>query len=134
MPYVRLPIRVALCCFSLAIASCARPPLPPQTSHAGTPKPVAKADWFHRELALARRARADHRPSQDLIGAQRAYYAIMVPVCQSVEKSGPERYLSRCRTIIANARLPKISPSSYPACAESDDSKETPAQVTACSD
>jgi hypothetical protein len=129
-----LPTRLAFCFFALGVASCSAPAQQPQALRAPAAKPAPEADWFHRELALARLARAGHRPSQDVIGAQREYYAIMVPACESVEKSGPEIYKQRCRTIIANARSPKTSHAGYPACAEHDDSKETPAEITACSD
>ncbi|MEJ0046177.1 MAG: hypothetical protein WDN04_08710 [Rhodospirillales bacterium] len=66
------------------MAACA-PSAPPQqpVTHDQPKAHVVPAppDWFHRELALANHARRVHAPHGDLLGAQRAYYQVMVPAC-----------------------------------------------------
>jgi hypothetical protein len=91
-------------------------------------------DYYHRQLQLARNARAEHRPKQDTAGAQHAYYAIMLPACEHIEKSGPDKYRPRCKILIARATAHAATPISEPPCDDRDDSQETPAQITACSD
>jgi hypothetical protein len=122
----------------LALAGCATPPTappPPTVAHAAphaAPKPL---DWFHRQLALAQKARATHLPVGDAVGAQRAYYAVMVPVCGRVAASGPAQYRPRCRAIIQRASDAAAAATANPACDDDhDDSGDTQAQITACSD
>jgi len=141
------PIRLtslAACCFVLALAACTAPaPPPPQIVRAAPAKPPP--DYYHRQLQLARNARAEHRPKQDKAGAQHAYYAIMLPACEHIENAGPDKYRPRCKLLIARATAkpaPPGAPAAHAATTESeppcdddrDDSQETPAQITACSD
>src|SRR5580692_9798712 len=99
--------RAALACVGLCcvLAACAPAPPPPVVAHAA-PKPspaAAPPDWFHRQLALARHARVAFVPHGDQAGAQLAYYKVMVPACQHVMKSGPEKYHGRCVALLHHA-------------------------------
>jgi hypothetical protein len=61
----------------------------------------------------------------------------MLPACEHIEKSGPDKYRPRCKILIARATTHAATPVSYsePSCDDDrDDSQETPAQITACSD
>jgi hypothetical protein len=98
------------------------------------PAPVPP-DWFHRQLAEARRAKIGHLPPGDSVGALRAYYAVMVPVCEHVAKAGPAKYRARCRSLIERASNAVAAAAYNPPCDDDhDDSDDTPAQITACSD
>jgi hypothetical protein len=124
---------------ALALAACvtAPPPAPPPlVVHAVPHKPPAPLDWFHRQLAMARHARATHLPRSDTAGAQLAYYAVMLPACGHIAKVGPEAYRARCRAIVQRASDAAAAAAMGPACPddEHDDSADDPAQVTACSD
>ena len=145
----------------LTIAGCASAPPPPAVSP--VPPPHPPPDWFRRTLADARHARLVHLKAGDKAGASRAYAALMVPACERVERQGPAKYLARCRAILhpaaaaASSAMPlsKNPPSKGPASARTssppqagtparvddatcdpdrDDSNDTPAQITACSD
>ena len=127
---------------AIGLASCATSPPPPPPgatthTHAAAPAP----DWFHRQLAAARYARSHHQPATDTRGARKAYLAIMLPACERVAKSGPDKYRSRCRGIlnppVATTTLPAktLAPPVDQSCdLDRDDSADAPAQVTACSD
>jgi hypothetical protein len=125
---------------ALCLAGCAtRQTLQsvPQSHTAGIPAHQAAAplDWFHRQLAAARHARITHLPVGDTAGAQRAYYSVMIPVCGQVAKGGPDKYRARCRAIIYQATTNAAAAAAGPPCADDkDDSGESPAQITACSD
>jgi hypothetical protein len=123
---------------ALAAASCAAPPppAPPALVAHAPPHPAPKPpDWFHRQLALARHARLAHLPVGDTAGAQRAYFAVMVPVCGRVAANGPAQYRARCRSIIQRASDAAAAATANPACDDDhDDSGDTQAQITACSD
>ena len=124
MIHIRLP-SLAACCIAMALAACTGPaPAPPQVSRAALVKPPP--DWYHRQLALARNARAEHRPKQDTAGAQYAYYAIMLPACEHIEKSGPNKYRPRCKILIAKATAHRSAPvtSIGPPCDDRDDSAQ----------
>jgi hypothetical protein len=96
---------------------------------------VAPPDWFHRQLALARQARAVHLPAGDKPGAQRAYFAVMVPACGRIASAGPDKYRARCRALVNQATTDSAAANAGPACDEDrDDSGQTPAQIAACSD
>ena len=123
------------------LAACATtpppPPPPPQhVTHAVPHKPPAPLDWFHRQLAMARHARHVHLPASDTAGAQRAYYAVLLPACAHVAKAGPEQYRARCRAIVQRAADASAAANAGPACPDDDhdDSTDPTAQVTACSD
>jgi hypothetical protein len=116
---------------TLILASCvaAPPPAPPPAAAHAAP------DWFHQQLALARKARLAHLPVGDAAGAQRAYYAVMVPACGRVASSGPAQYRARCRIIIQHASDAAAAATANPPCDDDhDDSGDTQAQITACSD
>ncbi len=124
------------------LAACATappprpPPPPPHVTHAVPRKPPAPLDWFHRQLAMARHARAVHLPHSDVAGAQRAYFSVMLPACAHIAHAGPEAYRARCRAIVARASDAAAAAAAGPPCPddEHDDSADSPAQVTACSD
>ncbi len=95
----------------------------------------APPDWFHRELALARHARLTHLPHTDKAGAQAAYYAVMVPACARVVKSGPAKYRARCATLVEHATSPAPQiMDEFPCNTDHDDSRDTPEEMTACND
>jgi hypothetical protein len=75
-----------------------------------------------------------HQPAKDAAGAQHAYDAIMIPACERVSKSGPDRYLARCKILIARASVHALTRTAAPPCDDHDDSFDTPAQITACND
>ena len=133
-------LRVHVIGFVLCVSACATqpPPAPPPRAVIKTVphKPPAPLDWFHRQLAMARHARATHQPRSDKLGAQHAYEAVMLPACARVAKKGPEAYRARCRTIVARAADEAVSAAAGPACPDDDhdDSGDAAAQVTACSD
>jgi hypothetical protein len=134
----RIPLlRLALAA-PLALAGCVAappPPPPPVVAHAAPHPPPKPLDWFHRQLALARHAKLTHLPVGDAAGAQRAYYAVMVPVCGRVAASGPAQYRARCRAIIQRASDAAALATANPPCDDDhDDSGDTEAQITACSD
>jgi hypothetical protein len=132
---IRSPIPLAFFILPFGLASCMAPP--PVATRAPVAKSVPAPDWFHRELARARRAKADHRPSQDAAGALHAYYAILLPACDRVEKSGPDKYRPRCKILIAKAARPAspaLPAASYAPCDDRDDSLQSAAEITACSD
>jgi hypothetical protein len=61
----------------------------------------------------------------------------MVPACERVERSGPDKYRARCSALLHPARAPaaKAAPVEDAVCdLDRDDSNDTPAQITACSD
>jgi hypothetical protein len=128
----------------LALAGCAAPapPAPVAATHqVAVPHHAAPpADWFHRQLALARHARAVHLPVGDRTGAQRAYFAVMVPACGRIASSGPDKYRPRCKALISQATTDSVDANTAPANAaplcdqDRDDSGQTPSQITACSD
>ena len=135
-------IRTHLAAYALAaaVAACAAPPArPPITASVpARPRPVPKPkplDWFHRQLAAAHRARISHLPRGDTAGAQRAYDAVMLPVCGQVVKSGPAQYRARCQALMLHASNAAAAAAYNPPCDDDhDDSADTPAQITACSD
>ena len=117
----------------------APPPSRPAVSipqhHAVVQRAITPPDWFHRQLALARHARATHLPAIDSNGAQRAYFAVMLPVCSKVAANGPVKYQARCKAIVDRATTDAANANAGPPCDdEHDDSADTPAQITACSD
>ncbi len=136
------PARFAAVSLIASLAACATPaPAPPaaptpHVTRAVPRKPPAPLDWFYRQLALARHARAVHLPHSDAAGAQRAYYAVLLPACAHVAHSGPEAYRARCRAIVARASDAAAAAAAGPPCPDDDhdDSADAPAQVTACSD
>jgi hypothetical protein len=92
-------------------------------------------DWFHRQLAAAHRAKISHLPRGDSAGAQRAYYAVMLPVCGQVAKSGPAQYRARCQALVLRASNAAAAAAYNPPCDDDhDDTGDTPAEITACSD
>ncbi len=132
-------LRFAAVLMLAMLAACATTPPsppPPRVTHALPHRPPAPLDWFHRQLALARHARATHLPPGDTAGAQRAYYAVMLPVCAHVAKAGPALYRARCSAIVARASDAAAAAAAGPPCPDDDhdDSADSPAQVTACSD
>lgn len=130
-----------LCC---ALAACSPAVPPPVVAHAA-PKPRSAApapDWFHRELALARQAKGAFVPHGDQASAQLAYYKVMVPACQHVVKSGPDKYRGRCVALLHHATMAEAAdsvkilppPDDFACNDERDDSNDPITQVTACSD
>jgi hypothetical protein len=127
------------------LAGCA-PSVPPRPVVAQVPPQLHVAasppDWFHRELARARHARVAHVPHGDQVGAQRAYYQVMVPACRRVARSGPDKYRARCAALVqheatasaADAAAIMPAPDDFSCNDERDDSRDDPARVTACSD
>jgi hypothetical protein len=135
MHYTRAPNPLAICFLSFGLASCAAlGPKPTEPAHAPSGQTLPPLDLFRRELALARRARAEHLPSPDKAGARQAYYAIMVPACERVERLGPDKYRAGCK--ILNGKATSLAPPSagYPACDDRDDSQQSAAEITACVD
>ncbi len=133
MPIRRPLIPLIVLAAGVGLAGCVTQAPPPPTPVAVAPPPPP--DWFHRELALARHARAAHLPASDIAGAQRAYFAVMVPVCGKVAANGPVKYKARCKAIIDRATTDAANANAGPPCDdEHDDSADTPAQITACSD
>ena len=120
------------------LAACATTPPtpPPHVTHAAPHKPPAPLDWFHRQLALAKHARHVHLPASDIAGAQRAYYAVLLPACAHVAKAGPDQYRARCRAIVSRAADASAAANEGPACPDDDhdDSADPTAKITACSD
>ena len=120
----------------LTLAGCmaSSPPKPAVVSTKPRPVPTPP-DWFHRELALARHARLSHTPHSDTAGAQAAYYAVMVPACARVVKSGPAKYRARCATLAEHAASPTPQiMDEFPCNSDHDDSADTPEEKTACND
>ncbi len=134
MPQIRTYCRLAAALLATAVAACAAPPPPPVVARPPAAKPAPVADWFHRELALARHAKAEHRPPTDKIGADHAYYAIMIPACEHVAKLGPDKYRPRCKILLAKATAHPLPPIRDPVCDDHDDSQDSPADITTCSD
>jgi hypothetical protein len=92
-------------------------------------------DWFHRELALARHARATHLPIGDKAGAQRAYYAVMLPACRKVAQSGPDKYRARCQSLASHAAADAAAANDDFSCMDDHvDTGDTQAEKTACND
>ncbi len=122
--------------FAAALAACSV--TTPPVSH-GPSQPIVKRqaapDWFHHELALARHAKATHLPPGDPLGAQRAYYAIMLPACQRVARTGPEKYRARCLALSRHAAADAAAANDDFSCeSDHDDSQDSQAAKTACSD
>ncbi len=123
-------------CLGAALSACTTQVAPP------SPRPPvvvrhapAPPDWFHHELALARHARANHLPVGDTLGAQRAYYAVMLPACQHVAKSGPEKYRARCLAMSRHAAADAAAANDDFSCEpDHDDSQDSQAEKTACND
>jgi hypothetical protein len=120
----------------LAMAGCAAPPPPVARAPSAAVRPrPAPPDWFHRQLAAARKAKMSHLPPGDAAGAQAAYNAVMLPVCAQVAKAGPDKYRARCRALVARASDAAAAAAYNPPCDDDhDDSGDSPAQITACSD
>ncbi len=117
----------------LSACSVSAPPPKPVT-HVQA-KHVAPPDWFHHELALARHAKATHLPPGDTLGAQRAYYAVMLPACRRVAKSGPDKYRARCFALSNHAAADAAAANDDFSCeSDHDDSQDSQAEKTACSD
>jgi len=99
---------------------------------------LAEGRW----LALARHARVAFVPQGDQAGAQLAYYKVMVPACQHVMKSGPDKYHGRCVALLRHATTAAVAdaaeilppPDDFACNDDRDDSNDPTAQVTACSD
>ena len=135
MSCIRPLIPLATCVLSIGLASCAVVgPGSRQGAHTPAPTVSAPPDWFHREMARAHHARVAHQPAKDIAGAQHAYDAIMVPACERVSKSGPDKYRARCKILIARASAHAVTPAATLPCDDHDDSFDTPAQITACND
>ena len=134
MPPIRPPFRLAAAILTIGITACATPPQHPVMARPPKAKPAPVADWFHRELTLARHARAEYRPTTDKIGAAHAYYAIMIPACEHVAKAGPDEYRPRCKILLAKATAHPHAPIRDPVCDDHDDSQDSPADITTCSD
>jgi hypothetical protein len=128
-----------------SLAGCAPAIAPRPVVAQQQPKPHAPAaapDWFHRELSLARHARVTFVPHGDQVGAQRAYYKVMVPACHRVAQSGPAKYRAQCSVLLRHAAAASAADAAALAPAadefscndDHDDSRDDPAQVTACSD
>jgi hypothetical protein len=136
----RIRIHLAAYALALTVAACAAPPAPAPiaASLPARPRPVPKPkplDWFHRQLAAAHRAKISHLPRGDSAGAQRAYYAVMLPVCGQVAKSGPAQYRARCQALVLRASNAAAAAAYNPPCDDDhDDTGDTPAEITACSD
>jgi hypothetical protein len=81
-------------------------------------------------------------PHGDQSGAQLAYYKVMVPACQHVMKSGPDKYHGRCVALLRHATTAAVAdaaeilppPDDFACNDDRDDSNDPTAQVTACSD
>jgi len=135
MSCMRLLFPLATCALSIGLAACTLSgPGSRQVAHTQLPEASAPFDWFHHEIVPARRARMTHQPTQDAIGAQHACDVIMVPTCERVSKSGPDQYRARCKILIARASAHALTPARIPPCDDHDNSFDTPAQITACSD
>ena len=122
---------------ALCVAACATTPQPPPPPRpvATAPRHVTPPDWFHRELALARHARKSHLPPSDTKGAQHAYYSVMLPACERVAKSGPDKYRARCRALTEHATTAAtLANDDFDCKDEQDDSRDSQAEKTACSD
>lgn len=122
---------------TLGLAGCVEAPQRPAGVATHAPAPRASPDWFQRQLVEARHARTVHLAAGDKAGARKAYAAIMVPACERVERSGPDKYRTRCRALLHPARAPatKAPPVEDAVCdLDRDDSNDTPEQITACSD
>jgi hypothetical protein len=127
------------------LAGCASSP-PPQVAAPTPPKPhlssTAAPDWFHRQLARAQHARTAFVPHGDQAGAQRAYYTVMVPACQRVGKSGPDKYRARCAALLRHAAAASAAdavaiippPDDFSCNDDRDDSHDDPSLIKACSD
>ncbi len=114
-----------------ACSTSAPPPRPPQPQAQHHVPP----DWFHRELALARHARMTHLPPGDTAGAQRAYYKVMLPACQRVAKSGPDKYRARCKALTDHAAADAAAANNdFDCMPDQDDSQASQAEKTACND
>jgi hypothetical protein len=134
-------ISAGFCC---ALAACAPAAPPPVVAHeAPKTSPAAPLpDWFHRQLALARHARVTFAPHADQTGAQLAYYKVMVPACQRVIKSGPDKYRGRCVALLHHANMAAVAdaakilppPDDFACNDDHDDGNDPPALVTACND
>jgi hypothetical protein len=111
------------------VAGCATQVPPPAPAVRVAPK---KPDWFHQQLALARRARAAHVPHSDAAGAQLAYNRVMIAACTHVAAAGPEKYRARCFAYTQRPVKPVADDSL--ACSDEDDTYETTAEIKACSD
>ena len=139
MPIRRPLLPLILLAAGVGLAGCvAQAPLPPKPVAVAVAPPhrvTAPPDWFHRELAQARRARATHLPAADSAGAQRAYFAVMVPVCGKIAANGPAKYQARCKAIVDRATTDAANANAGPPCDDAhDDSGDSPAEITACSD
>ena len=134
-------VSAGFCC---GLAACAPATPPPVVAHvaprANTAAPPP--DWFHRQLALARHARVTFTPHADQTGAQLAYYKVMVPACQHVIKSGPDKYHARCVALLHHANMAAVAdaakilppPDDFACNDDHDDGNDPPALVTACND
>jgi hypothetical protein len=131
------PIRWLAITATLCLAGCVETPQRPAPIVPQSQPSRASPDWFQRHLADARHARAVHLAAGDTAGARRAYAAVMVPACERVERSGPDKYRARCRNLLHTAKAPAIKLPSVEDTAcdlDRDDSNDTPEQITACSD
>jgi hypothetical protein len=119
---------------AITVAGCVtQPPPAPRVQVRKVPKPKAP-DWFHQQLALARKARAGHSPHSDVEGAQLAYNRVMITACKHVAEAGPDKYRPRCLAYAKRTLHPVLVPDDSLSCGDEDDTFETPAQIKACSD
>lgn len=85
---------------TVLIAGCAERPEPGPVAPPPAVARVQPPDWFHRQLAAARAAKAAHEPKSDRLGAQLAYDNVMHTACAQAALAGPGKYPARCDAIL----------------------------------